>query len=268
MAARKRSDKNSQSCQCDADEATEAFKGQDGEVLVLDEATSIALLKRIDLHVMPTKKERGTRVGIWFSFNRFAQIFGGLIAYAMPRASVCTVRPKIVLLVAGLLTVLVGALFLIFMHDNQINARWLSLFDCKLAIERLKEVLGNPLTWAFAFYVLATDLPDGGITNFLHHLIVSFGFTPEQSLLHGTPGGAVEIVALIACGSPGDRYGSRLFISTSGLILAILGKVLIVALPLSNAGARLAGYDLTQASPIPFVTLLALIATNLAGWTK
>ncbi|KAL8833808.1 MAG: hypothetical protein Q9176_007806 [Flavoplaca citrina] len=226
----------------DADEAMEAFEGQDGEVLVLDEATSIALLKRIDLHVMPTKKERGTRVGIWFSFNGFAQIFGGLIAYAIAKG----IR-------------LYGA-------DKDCPSGGWPVGG--LGRSPLKEVLGNPLTWAFAFYVLATDLPDGGITNFLHHLIVSFGFTPEQSLLHGTPGGAVEIVALIACGSPGDRYGSRLFISTSGLILAILGKVLIVALPLSNAGARLAGYDLTQASPIPFVTLLALIATNLAGWTK
>lgn len=72
----------------------------------------------------------------------------------------------------------VGTLFLIFMPDNQLNARWLSPSDRKLAIERvrinqqgignkhfklyqLKEALIDPLTWAFAFYALAADIPNG-----------------------------------------------------------------------------------------------------------
>jgi ACS family allantoate permease-like MFS transporter len=52
------------------------------------------------------------------------------------------------------------------------------------------------LTWAFAFYACAADIPNGGISNFFSQLIVSFGYTPEQSLLYGTPGGAVEVVSL------------------------------------------------------------------------
>ena len=53
-----------------------------------------------------------------------------------------------------------------------------------------------------------------------------------------------------------------------GLCVAILGMVLIVALPLSNNSGRLAGYYLTQASPTPFVALLSLISSNVAGYTK
>jgi len=34
-----------------------------------------------------TKKEQGTRTGIWFSFNGWAQIFGGLVPTAMPYAT-------------------------------------------------------------------------------------------------------------------------------------------------------------------------------------
>ena len=37
----------------DADEAMKAFKGHEGEVIVLDEATNKRLLRRIDLHLMP-----------------------------------------------------------------------------------------------------------------------------------------------------------------------------------------------------------------------
>lgn len=176
-------------------------------------------------------------------------------------------------------------IFLFVMPDNQLNARWLKKEDRILAVERvrinqqgignkhfkmyqLKEALTDPLTWAFAFYACAADIPNGGITNFFSQLIVSFGYTSEQSLLYGTPGGAVEVVTLIACGYLGDRLGHRILISSCGLVLSIIGMVLIVALPLSNNGGRLGGYYLTQASPTPFVALLSLIATNVAGYTK
>ncbi|KAL9026014.1 MAG: hypothetical protein Q9196_005257 [Gyalolechia fulgens] len=212
-----------------------------------------------------TKKEQGTRIGIWFSFNGWAQIFGGLLAYGIAkgvRLHGSTIAPwKIVFLATGLLTMAVGTLFLLVMPDNQLNARWLSPLDRKLAIVRVrinqqgignkhfkgyqfKEALLDPLTWAFAFYSLTADIPNGGITNFFSQLIVSFGYTAEESLLYGTPGGAIEVVTLIAC------------------------MLLIVALPLSNNVGRLIGYYLTQASPTVFVALLSLIATNVAGYTK
>jgi len=52
-----------------------------------------------------------------------------------------------------------------------------------------------------------------------------------------------------------------------GLCIALLGVILIVALPL-HSGGRLAGYYMTQASPTPFVALLSLISSNIAGYTK
>jgi MFS family permease len=78
----------------------------------------------------------------------------------------------------------------------------------------------------------------------------------------------VEIVFLIACGWAGDRFGNRILISMTGLCTAMLGMILIVALPLSSNNGRLAGYYLTQASPAPFVALLSLISSNVAGYTK
>lgn len=106
------------------------------------------------------------------------------------------------------------------------------------------------MTWAFVFYALAADIPNGGITNFFNQLIVSFGYTQEESLLYETPGGVGEVVFLIVRGYLGDRYKNRILIS---MLAAILGMILIVALPLENDGGRLAGYYLTQTSPTPFV---------------
>ena len=108
----------------------------------------------------------------------------------------------------------------------------------------------------------------GGISNFFSQLITSFGYTAEESLLYGTPGGAVEVIALITCGILGDRFRNRILIGMSGLWISIIGMLLIVCLPLSNSGGRLAGYYLTQSSPTAFVALLSLISTNVAGYTK
>jgi ACS family allantoate permease-like MFS transporter len=231
-----------------------------------------------------TKREQGNRTGIWFCFNGFAQIVGGLIAYGIAvgvdRHGAAIASWRIVFLVTGLLTAAVGAIFLFVMPDNQLNARFLKQEDRVLAIERirinqqgvgnkhfkayqLREALVDPLTWAFVFYALVADIPNGGITNFFSQLIVGFGFTPEQSLLYGTPGGAVEVVALLVCGYLGDKFHNRILISISGLLVAILGVGLIVGLPLQNNTGRLIGYYLTQAAPTPFVCLLSLQCRRL-----
>ena len=44
--------------------------------------------------------------------------------------------------------------------------------------------------------------------------------------------------------------------------------ILIVALPLSSNGGRLAGYYMAQVSTVSLVALLSLIASNVAGYTK
>ena len=75
-------------------------------------------------------------------------------------------------------------------------------------------------------------------------------------------------MALVVCGYLGDRLGQRILVSLTGLSTAILGMALIVGLPMSNSTGRLVGYYLTQASPTPFVALLSLISTNVAGYTK
>lgn len=162
-----------------------------------------------------------------------------------------------------MLTSFTGVLFLYFMPDNQLNARFLTPEERILAVHRIKineQGIGNknfkfyqmkeafldPMIWAFVFYALVADIPNGGITNFFSQLIVSFGYTPEESLLYGTPGGAVEIIALLVCGYLGDRFGNRLLISISGLLWAIAGIAMIVAVPLDNPVPRLIGYYFTQ----------------------
>ncbi|KAJ6087045.1 hypothetical protein N7467_005959 [Penicillium canescens] len=236
-----------------------------------------------------TRTEQGKRVNIWYSFNGWGQIIGGLVAYGIAtgtRKHGSLIAPwKIVFLFTGLLTIVLGLVFLWVVPDSQLNARWLKKQDRVLAIARVrinqqgignkhfkwyqaKEALLDPMTWAFFFFALIADIPNGGITNFFSQLITSFGYTPEQSLLYGTPAGAVEVVALLLNGYMGDRTGQRILCSLGGLLTATIGVVLIVALPLENNIGRLIGYYMTQAFPTSFVALLSLISSNVAGYTK
>lgn len=161
-----------------------------------------------------TKKEQGARTAIWFSFNGVGQIIGGFVAYGIAvgtaRHPVAVESWQLLFLVIGLFTAFIGAIFLVVMPDNQLNARFLTQKEKVLAIERIrvnqqgvgnkhfkfyqfKEALTDPMVWAFVFFSLVADIPNGGISNFFSQLIVSFGFSNEQSLLLGTPGGAVEV---------------------------------------------------------------------------
>ncbi|CAK7273266.1 Allantoate permease [Sporothrix epigloea] len=239
-----------------------------------------------------TSREQGTRVGFWFSFNGWGQILGGFIAYGI---TVGTEKHPIhglkawqlLFLVIGLFTAAVGVVFLWFMPDNQMNAKFLTEKERVMAIERirvnqqgignkhfklyqLKEAVTDPVVWAFVAYGFISDIPNGGISNFFSQLIVSFGFTSQQSLLLGTPGGLVEVVSLVVSGYLGDRYGNRLLVSIVGISLAFIGMLLVTVLDNSPGQriGRLIGYYLTQASPTPFVALLSLISTNIAGYTK
>lgn len=121
-------------------------------------------------------------MGIWFSFNGFGQIFGGLVAYGIAVGNTrhpFSIQPwKIVFLICGLLTICMGTLFFFIVPDNQLNCRWLNKRDRLLALERIrkngqgvgnkhwkayqfKETFMDPITWLFVLYALIADIPNG-----------------------------------------------------------------------------------------------------------
>jgi ACS family allantoate permease-like MFS transporter len=106
------------------------------------------------------------------------------------------------------------------------------------------------------------------MSGFFSQIIVSFGYTPEQSLLYGTPAGVIGFAAIYMNGYLGDRLKNRILVASFGAVIAMVGMILIVTLPLSNRGGRLTGYYITQTAPMGLVTLLSLISTNVAGYTK
>ncbi|KAI1459273.1 major facilitator superfamily transporter allantoate [Annulohypoxylon moriforme] len=236
-----------------------------------------------------TKKEQGTRVGWWFSFNGWGQVVGGCVAYGIAvgtEAHPISIKSwQLVFLVTGFFTAFMGCLFLYFMPDNQLNARFLTQHERVMAVERIrinqqgvgnkhfkwyqcKEAFTDPMIWAFVLYSLISSIPNGGMSNYFSQLIVSFGFSENMSLLLGVPGGVVQVISLLVAGHCGDRFKNRILFGAGGVLISVLGLFLILLVPLSNSGGRLAGYYLYQCVSTGFVALLGLISTNVAGWTK
>lgn len=65
-----------------------------------------------------------------------------------------------------------------------------------------------------------------------------------------------------------DYFRQRLLVATGGIYLGILGVILMIALPASNNTGRLVGYSLTNSVTTAFVCMLAIISSNIAGYTK
>lgn len=235
------------------------------------------------------KSEQGFRTCLWFSFNGWASILGGLMAYGLAeggeRGHFSIEAWKILHIITGLLTVALGIIFFFVVPDNQLKARWLNEEDRIMAVARVREnqqgignkkfktyqfveALKDPFAITIVIISLAGNIPNGGISNFFNLLIVSFGYTPKQSLLLGTPSGAVQVVTLLITGWAGDRFKNRLLISLVGVGFATFGSILLVALPESAQVGKLIGFYLTLAAPSGFVIILSLIASNIAGYTK
>lgn len=129
-----------------------------------------------------TIREQGSRTGWWFSFNGWGQILGGFIAYGIAvgtEAHPMSIKSwQLVFLVIGLFTAFMGVVFLWFMPDTPLTARFLTPKERLMAVERIrmnqqgvgnkhfkmyqfKEAFTDPMVWAFVFYSLVADIPNG-----------------------------------------------------------------------------------------------------------
>lgn len=80
--------------------------------------------------------------------------------------------------------------------------------------------------------------------SFFAILIQSFGFSALDSLLYGTPGGAVVLIAVVLSMYLGDRFRMRILFGIIPGCIGLLGVLLIWLLPSQYKVGRLIGYYL------------------------
>lgn len=234
-----------------------------------------------------TKEEQAFRVGIWFSTCGVAQMFGGFMAYGVAtgvgRDPNAALRGwQVIFLFLGLLTALVGIVFWFVMPDSPAVAGFLSQEEKAIHLERIrhneqgigsqafkwdqvKEALTDTMTWLYAFWIFAANVPNSIATSFGNILVKGMGYTSEESLLLVTPLGAWEIVALIGLTWGAMKTRQRLYFCIAGHIPAIIGAILMAT---TERIPALIGYYTSGGIPIGWTTILGLQSSNVAGSTK
>lgn len=230
-------------------------------------------------------EEQFLRTTVWFAFNGFGTIMGSSIAYGLAIRNNYTMEAwKVLFIAIGLMTIFMGFIVMVHIPDTPVQAWFLSEEEKTLVVERIrknnqgfgnkkfkwhqfKEALTDVTTWLYFLFALASDIPNGGLTNFGSILLTTdFGYSSTESLLMNMPGGAVEVggcILLAYC----SRWFPRLHIAIASTAMILIASCML-AFANQNQSARLAGYYLNNISPMGMTCALSCFASNTAGHTK
>ncbi|QOU19716.1 hypothetical protein BRETT_003868 [Brettanomyces bruxellensis] len=163
------------------------------------------------------QEESFLRTTIYYSNNGFGTIIGCAIAYGcyIHGGSYSMASWKVLFVVTGLLTIVLGFILMFHVPDNPPDAWFLSKREKTLVMQRVKdskqgygspkwkwyqfkESLMDARTWLGFFYAFSSNIPNGGLGSFMSILLSdSLGYGSKKSLLMRMPGGAVETVGLV-----------------------------------------------------------------------
>lgn len=232
-------------------------------------------------------EEHFLRTSIWFACNGIGTIMGGGIGYglAVHKDSYSITSWKVLFIVTGLMTIIIGLLFILQIPDLPTKAWFLTEREKVLVVERIRsnqqgfgnrtfkkhqfiEALTDVNTWFYFLFAIASNIPNGALTNFGSILLNSdFNYTAEQSLLMNMPCGAVEFVGCILFAYSQRFFRHRMAISFAAMTVTVIASCMLAFVKHSNR-TRLAGYYIMNVYPITMICALSCFASNTAGHTK
>ncbi|EXJ81045.1 hypothetical protein A1O3_07333 [Capronia epimyces CBS 606.96] len=231
------------------------------------------------------RSEQPLRTGVWFLGNIVSGFFAGPLMYAFGHIHSYPAW-KIVFLTFGGLTVVWGAVMFFILPDApgkawffrpedrpkavlRINADSTGVKHNKWKMDQFWEALCDPKAWFTALLMLATNIPNGGISNFAAIVIHGFGFSVNETFLVNMIVTAFQgfFVLVVTIGST-YLPNSRTYFMMAGSTIGLIGAVVIRQLDNSNIWARYSGYCLLSAYTTNFPMILVMNTSNNAGITK
>ncbi|KAH7138450.1 major facilitator superfamily domain-containing protein [Dendryphion nanum] len=231
------------------------------------------------------RSEHPVRIATWVSMFGIAQVVGGTMMYGIGNANMSLASWRVLFLICGGLTICCGVLFILFMPRSTTTAWFLNERERIVATERLavdratrdrasfdmaqaKEALVDPRTALYALMALFITLPTP-IVKFSSLVINGFGFTPFRTMLVGLPSGAVSF-ALVWVGALGPTLfpNTRCFIGIFVASMPLMGTLLLLFLPASNAWGIVVSTWFAGATAPPLSVAVGLMASNVKGNTK
>lgn len=233
-----------------------------------------------------TRAEHTKRVGYWYMAGMGGSSFLGLVAFALLHITGTKLMPwQWMMIIMGIVTFLFGIVFFFFFPDSPTSARFLSVEERALAVERIKvnqagvenktwkkaqfiEALFDLKVWIMAAFAFLSHVPVS--MTFQKQIIVSqLGFNALQTTLLSCADGAITILGICAgvylscVPSIGRGYATVL---TS--IPPLIGSILINVLPGESKIALLFMYWLSYWVSIPYTIFLGWVTSLVSGHTK
>ncbi|TKY90603.1 hypothetical protein EX895_000601 [Sporisorium graminicola] len=233
-----------------------------------------------------TKQEQVTRTSIWFANNGWAQILGGGISYALQvqKPSHLKVWQQMYLILGGI-ALLFGVVVLCFMPDSPATIRYLDERERQVAVFRIKqnksgihdttwkweqlwEAVRDPRLYMFFLAVCSANIANGGVSNFSSAIISAFHYDNKTTALLGMAPGAMEVVAVYFGAWLSYKTHTRVIPGVLMYLLAIVGGVMMIAIPPHAKAARYTGFVIVYAYPVASPYLYSWLSGSVSGTTK
>ncbi|KAJ5715662.1 uncharacterized protein N7483_012843 [Penicillium malachiteum] len=233
-----------------------------------------------------TRSEQAPRFMFWYTGLGVAQILGGIISYGFQHVQNTSIDGwRIMFLVMGLVTMLVGVLSFFFIPDTPIKASWLSdsekvallqhvgenktgVWSSKVNMKQIWEALMDIQLWLLTLTTILISISSGVVTTYSATLISGFGFSGPISALLNTPSGLISIVFTLVVGYGIRKFSHRWAWLVFCTIPGIIGGGLMSFLPKSNTAGVLMGLYLVNAIVATLPILYQWTMANCAGHTK
>ncbi|KAJ4344942.1 hypothetical protein N0V95_006097, partial [Ascochyta clinopodiicola] len=224
-----------------------------------------------------SKSEQAPRFSFWYCGLGFGQIIGGAVSYGFQHVAPGSGLAgwRVMFIVLGCVTVVIGLATLLFVPDTPMQARWLSDVE-KVALLRhvsvnrtgiqsrvfrpkqIVEALSDPQMYLMVLAVILVRLDtipaytmhsdeaqlsvsSGVITTYSATLIRNLGYAPKRAALMNMPSGVVSVFFTVLVGIGIRKQSNRWLWIICCIIPAILGGALIGATKRAFAAAVVSG---------------------------
>ncbi|KAL1717068.1 major facilitator superfamily domain-containing protein [Schizophyllum commune] len=233
-----------------------------------------------------TKHETGLRMALWFGFAAVAGAFGGLIAYGVQQASIPFSNWRLLFIVEGIPTVLLGLLTLCLLPNRPESTSFLNEREREIAIERMNRACGknSALTYCTLAHVLmglkdwrvyvggiiffAMNCSLASITAFLPTFIKSWGYSNATAQLLTVPPYAVAAAVLTLLSIASDRLQSRGTFMAGASALGGVGYALLLSVHDNNRVKYFAAFCICSGTYTTIGIIIAWYAHNLGSESK
>ncbi|TFY62669.1 hypothetical protein EVJ58_g3717 [Rhodofomes roseus] len=236
-------------------------------------------------HFFYTKEEMGLRMAYWFGFAAVAGAFGGLIAFGVQHAHAAIANWRLLFLIEGSPTILLGIATLFLLPNRPEETSYLTEDERALAIQRMnrgtsgdtgrvlkkKHILAAFLDWriyAVGVIYFGANCALASISAFLPTIIATFGYTDAVAQLLTVPPYAVAAVFLCLNSYVSDRLQSRGVFVAYVSAVGGLGYILLLTV-MGNTHVRyFAVFCITSGTYTVIGIVIAWFSHNLGSETK